>query len=157
MTHTTKTYQQTHDLAAQLAKTLTPGHVLCLYGELGAGKTSFTKGLASGLGITQTVTSPTFTIVNEYYSGRLPLYHFDLYRIDNPDTLEDTAFFDYFTGQSIIVIEWAGKIEALLQELVNTSNRIDITIEHIINNHTDTNLPADQDRKITITIPRGHS
>jgi len=130
MTHTTTSPEQTFELAAKLANELSGGEVICLNGDLGAGKTAFTKGLAFGLGICETITSPTFTIVNEYYSGRLPLYHFDVYRLTSSAEVEDTAFFDYFSGDGIIVIEWASQIEEVLAELISAGKRIDITIIH---------------------------
>jgi len=130
MTHTTTTPEQTFGLAAKLASEFSNGDTICLNGDLGAGKTAFTKGLAHGLGVHETVTSPTFAIVNEYHSGRVPLYHFDVYRLNNPSELEDTAFFDYFSGYGIVVIEWAGQIEEVLAELIPAGKRIDITITH---------------------------
>ena len=130
MTHTTTSPEQTFELAAKLAEGLTAGDVICLNGDLGAGKTAFTKGLAHGLGVCETITSPTFTIINEYYSGRLPLYHFDVYRLTSSDEAEDTAFFDYFSGEGVVVIEWASQLEELLRELIPAGKRIDITITH---------------------------
>ncbi|MCL2853448.1 MAG: tRNA (adenosine(37)-N6)-threonylcarbamoyltransferase complex ATPase subunit type 1 TsaE [Defluviitaleaceae bacterium] len=128
MTHTTTTPEQTFELAARLASELSGGDVVCLNGDLGAGKTAFTKGLAHGLGVQETITSPTFAIMNEYLSGRVPLFHFDVYRLDGSDGLEDTAFFDYIGGESVVVIEWAEQIEDILQEFVPAGKRVDITI-----------------------------
>ncbi len=97
------------------SKALKAGDVVALYGELGAGKTVFVKGIARGLGIADPVTSPTFTILKEY-EGRAPLYHFDAYRIRAAEEMDDIGFFDYLGGEGIAVIEWAGKVEALLPE-----------------------------------------
>ncbi|MCL2674203.1 MAG: tRNA (adenosine(37)-N6)-threonylcarbamoyltransferase complex ATPase subunit type 1 TsaE [Defluviitaleaceae bacterium] len=142
MTHTTTSPEQTFELAVKLAAELSGGEVICLNGDLGAGKTAFTKGLAHGLGVCETITSPTFTIVNEYYSGRIPLYHFDVYRLTNSAEVEDTAFFDYFSGNGVIVVEWASQIEEVLAELIPAGKRIDITITH--------SEPCEQARQIAI-------
>jgi len=104
-------YNKTLEIASKLANYLRPGNIVALEGELGAGKTSFTQGLAQGLGVTQIVNSPTFTIIKEY-QGRLPLYHMDAYRLDN--SIEDLGFDEYFYGEGITVIEWASIIEEFL-------------------------------------------
>ncbi len=103
----------TAEFARGFAKRLTGGEVIAMYGDLGAGKTAFVQGLAKGLGITRNVTSPTFTIVNEYM-GRLPLYHFDVYRIADPDEMYEIGYDDYIGGDGVCVIEWAELIEELL-------------------------------------------
>ena len=100
------------------------GQVYCLYGDLGVGKTVFTQGFAKGLGIEEPVSSPTFTIVQEYEDGRLPLYHFDVYRISDPDEMYEVGFDDYVEGDGVCFIEWAGLIEEILPEC-----RTEITIE----------------------------
>ncbi|MEI5909461.1 tRNA (adenosine(37)-N6)-threonylcarbamoyltransferase complex ATPase subunit type 1 TsaE [Bacillus spongiae] len=115
-------YEDTMNVAERLAKCLEPGDVLTLEGDLGAGKTTFTKGLAKGLEITKTVNSPTFTIIKEY-KGRLPLYHMDVYRLE--DSFEDLGFDEYFEGHGVTVIEWAHLIEDQLP-----NNRLDISIFH---------------------------
>jgi tRNA threonylcarbamoyladenosine biosynthesis protein TsaE len=99
---------ETSQLASNLAELLQPGDVICLEGDLGAGKTTFTKGLAKGLDIKKTVNSPTFTIIKEY-KGRLPLYHMDVYRV--ADAYEDLGFDEYFEGDGVTVVEWAHLIE----------------------------------------------
>lgn len=104
-------YKKTLEIASKLANYLKPGSVLTLEGELGAGKTSFTQGLAQGLGITKIVNSPTFTIIKEY-QGRLPLYHMDVYRLI--DSIENLGFDEYFYGEGVTVIEWASVIEEFL-------------------------------------------
>ncbi|CAM4037483.1 tRNA (adenosine(37)-N6)-threonylcarbamoyltransferase complex ATPase subunit type 1 TsaE [Mesobacillus zeae] len=104
---------QTHAFSKRLAGFLFPGAVITLEGDLGAGKTTFTKGLADGLGITRTVNSPTFTIIKEY-EGRLRLYHMDVYRVE--DEFEDLGFEEYFNGNGVTVVEWAHLIEAQLPE-----------------------------------------
>lgn len=111
----------TEAIASSLADIVQAGDVITLTGELGVGKTHFTKGLAKGLGIIERVTSPTFTIVKEY-EGRLPLYHLDVYRLEHSD--EDIGFDEYFYGDGVAVIEWAQFIEAFLPE-----EYLSITIE----------------------------
>ncbi|WP_174735142.1 tRNA (adenosine(37)-N6)-threonylcarbamoyltransferase complex ATPase subunit type 1 TsaE [Mesobacillus harenae] len=103
--------EQTLELAKRLGKALKAGDVLALEGDLGAGKTTFTKGLAQGLEIKRIVNSPTFTIIKEY-QGRLPLYHMDVYRVE--DAFEDLGFDEYFTGEGVTVVEWAHLIESQL-------------------------------------------
>jgi tRNA threonylcarbamoyladenosine biosynthesis protein TsaE len=105
--------EQTGEFAGRLAEKLAENDVLTLEGDLGAGKTTFTKGLAKGLGITRNVNSPTFTIIKEY-QGRLPLYHMDVYRLD--DSFEDLGFDEYFQGGGVTVVEWAHLIEEQLPE-----------------------------------------
>ncbi len=110
------TPEDTFTIGRKLADTVRPGEIYTLNGDLGVGKTVFTKGLAAGLGITEPVTSPTFTILQEYDSGRLPLYHFDVYRIGDPEEMEEIGYEDYFFGQGICLIEWAELIEELIPE-----------------------------------------
>ena len=100
------------------------GQVFCLYGDLGVGKTVFTQGFAEGLGITEPVSSPTFTIVQVYEEGRLPFYHFDVYRIADPEEMYEVGFDDYIEGDGFCFIEWANLIDDLLPE-----ERTEITIE----------------------------
>lgn len=107
----TNSEEETIGLAEQLAIHLRPGDVITLEGDLGAGKTTFTKGIARGLGVTRVVNSPTFTMIKEY-TGELPLYHMDVYRLENSD--EDIGFTDYFRAGGISVIEWAQFIEEYL-------------------------------------------
>ena len=106
--------EDTFRVGEQLAKDARPGDIYTLDGDLGVGKTIFTKGMAKGLGIEEPVTSPTFTILQEYESGRLPLYHFDVYRIGDPEEMDEIGYEDYFYGQGICLIEWAGLIEELI-------------------------------------------
>jgi len=105
---------ETVAIGQRLAADLKPGDVVALHGELGAGKTCLVKGIARGLGVTQDVTSPTFTIVHEYRSGRLPLVHVDLYRLDAPQQADTVGIEDYFYGETVTVIEWAERISPLL-------------------------------------------
>ena len=114
---------ETEALGAALAKLLWPGAVVAFTGDLGAGKTAFVRGMAQGLGVAGRVTSPTFTIVNEYEGGRLPLFHFDLYRIDSYDDLYAIGFLDYLDRGGIIAAEWSENIEGLEQELAGDSSR----------------------------------
>ena len=106
--------EDTFRVGEQLAKDARPGDIYTLDGDLGVGKTIFTKGMAKGLGIEEPVPSPTFTILQEYESGRLPLYHFDVYRIGDPEEMDEIGYEDYFYGQGICLIEWAGLIEELI-------------------------------------------
>lgn len=98
----------------KLGREAVPGEIICLDGDLGVGKTVFTQGFAAGLGIDDYVNSPTFNIVKEYEGGRLPLYHFDVYRIGDPSEMEEIGYEDYFYGQGVSIIEWPGQIEELL-------------------------------------------
>ncbi len=107
--------QETYDFAYSLAQNAKSGDIYCLCGDLGVGKTVFTKGFAKGLGIDEHITSPTFTIVNEY-AGSLPLYHFDVYRIADPDEMYDIGFDEYIFGEGVCLIEWANLIEELIPE-----------------------------------------
>ena len=106
----------TEDAGASLAARLEPGSVIAFTGDLGAGKTAFTRGLARGLGVTERVTSPTFTIVNEYEGGRLPLFHFDMYRLGSSDELFDIGWEDYLCRGGICAVEWSENIEDALEE-----------------------------------------
>lgn len=104
----TNNYEETQKLAESLAKYLLPGNLITLEGELGSGKTTFTQGLAKGLGVNQVVNSPTFTIIKEY-AGRYPLYHMDVYRLEGG--VEDLGFEDYFFGDGITIVEWPSIIK----------------------------------------------
>ena len=108
--------QDTFRIAERLGQGAEPGEIYCLDGDLGVGKTVFAKGFAAGLGIKEPVTSPTFTIVHEYEGGRLPLYHFDVYRIADPDEMYAIGFEDYFYGNGVCLIEWSELIAELLPE-----------------------------------------
>lgn len=105
--------EETYALGKKLGEEAKPGAIFCLSGDLGVGKTVFTKGFAAGLGVTDTVNSPTFTIVQEY-KGSLPFYHFDVYRIEEPEEMEEIGYEDYFFGDGVCMIEWAELIEELL-------------------------------------------
>ena len=106
--------EETEAVGRKLAAQLQPGDVLAYYGDLGAGKTAFTRGLAAGLGVTEPVTSPTYTIVNEYLSGRLPLFHFDMYRLGSADELFDIGWEDYLARGGICAVEWSENVEEAL-------------------------------------------
>lgn len=108
--------EETRLLGMKIGKTAQPGQVYTLTGDLGVGKTVFTQGVAEGLGITGPVNSPTFTIVHEYEEGRLPFYHFDVYRIGDAEEMEEIGYEDYFYGTGICLIEWAELIEEILPE-----------------------------------------
>ncbi|MBR3934624.1 MAG: tRNA (adenosine(37)-N6)-threonylcarbamoyltransferase complex ATPase subunit type 1 TsaE [Clostridia bacterium] len=107
MNYTSNSYEETQKIASEFAKKLKPGDILTLDGDLGAGKTAFTGGLAKGIGINGYVTSPTFTIVNEYRNGTMPLFHFDVYRLESMDDLYDIGWEDYTSQGGICVVEWA--------------------------------------------------
>lgn len=107
---------ETFAFAKTLGAAARQGEIYCLDGDLGVGKTVFAKGFAEGLGISEPVTSPTFTIVHEYDDGRLPLYHFDVYRIADPDEMEAIGYEDYFYGDGVCLIEWSELIGELLPE-----------------------------------------
>ncbi len=115
--------EETLKLGREMGEKAVPG-VYCLMGDLGTGKTVFTQGFACGLGITGPVTSPTFTIVQEYEEGRLPFYHFDVYRIGDVEEMYEIGYEDYFYGKGVCLIEWSNLIEELLPD-----NRIEITIK----------------------------
>lgn len=114
---------ETKKVAARLAAFLKPGDVITLEGDLGAGKTTFAKGIASGLGVAETISSPTFTIIKEY-EGRIPFYHMDAYRLEHSE--EDIGFDEYFEGKGICVVEWATFIETFLPEI-----RLNVKISYI--------------------------
>lgn len=111
----TNSYDETQKVAEEIAKTLNGGEFIAMYGDLGAGKTAFVQGLAKALGVKGHVTSPTFTIVNEYF-GRLPLYHFDVYRIADPDEMYEIGYDEYINGDGVCIVEWAELIEDLFPE-----------------------------------------
>ena len=116
----TNSPEETEKIGAALGKILNPGTVLAYRGDLGAGKTAFTRGLARGLGVTDRVTSPTFTIVNEYEGGRLPLFHFDLYRLGSEEELFDIGWEDYVARNGICAVEWS--------EIAGDAIEVDVTV-----------------------------
>ena len=108
--------KETYDLGVKMGEQARAGQVICLNGDLGVGKTVFTQGFAAGLGIAGPVNSPTFTIVQQYEDGRLPLYHFDVYRIGDVEEMDEIGYEDYFYGDGVCLIEWANLIEEILPE-----------------------------------------
>ena len=114
--------EETFQLGKRLGEQARPGQIYTLNGDLGVGKTIFTQGMAAGLGISEPVSSPIFTIVQEYDSGRLPLYHFDVYRIGDPEEMEEIGYDDYFFGGGVCLIEWAELIRELLPDHVIAVN-----------------------------------
>lgn len=110
----TNSPEETFAAGRKLGMTAKPGEIYTLSGDLGVGKTVFTQGLAAGLGITEHVNSPTFTIVQVYESGRLPFYHFDVYRIGEVDEMEEIGYEDYFYGNGLCIVEWAERIRELI-------------------------------------------
>ena len=129
--------EETEDIGARLAETLKPGAVVAFTGDLGAGKTAFTRGLARGLGVPDRVTSPTFTIVNEYEGGRLPLFHFDMYRLGSADELFDIGWEDYLRRGGVGAVEGS---ENVAGGLAPDAGRVDIR-----------RGSSDQERVITVT------
>ncbi len=135
MEYITHDPQQTEDLGCALAKALKPGAVIAYLGDLGAGKTRFTRGIARGLGITEPVTSPTYTIVNEYLSGSLPLFHFDMYRLRSSEELWDIGWEDYLLRGGVCAVEWSENVWDALE------NPITVKLEKL----------DEGTRKITVT------
>lgn len=125
---------ETEQLGQKLGQTLPAGTVIAYRGDLGAGKTAFTRGLARGLGITDPVTSPTYTIVNEYVSGRLPLFHFDMYRLHSADDLFDIGWDDYLERGGICAVEWSENVTEAMEDAIT------VTIQKI----------GEESRKITL-------
>ncbi len=131
---------ETEKVGAKLAEKLQSGAVIAYRGDLGAGKTAFTRGLARGLGILDPVTSPTYTIVNEYLSGRLPLFHFDMYRLHSADDLFDIGWEDYLERGGVCAVEWSENVEAAMEDPIT------VTIEKL----------GEESRKITVTGGKIH-
>lgn len=131
--------QETTELGKKLGQQAKPGEVYTLVGDLGVGKTVLTQGIAEGLGITGAICSPTFTIVQVYEEGRMPFYHFDVYRIGDIEEMDEIGYEDYFYGEGLTMIEWANLIEEILP-----AKRKEITIEKDLEKGFDF-------RKITIT------
>ena len=113
--------EETEALGASLGKILTPGAVIAYRGDLGAGKTAFTRGLARGLGYTDLVTSPTYTIVNEYLSGRMPLFHFDMYRLRSADDLWDIGWEDYLDRGGVCAVEWSENVAEAMEGAITVT------------------------------------
>ena len=134
MTYTTNTPAETETIGAALGKLLPAGTVIAYRGDLGAGKTAFTRGLARGLGCTDIVTSPTYTIVNEYLGGRLPLFHFDMYRLRSSEDLWDIGWEDYLDRNGICAVEWSENVDDAMEDALY------ITIEKL----------GEETRRITI-------
>lgn len=135
----TNSWEETFELGKKLGQGARPGDVYTLLGDLGVGKTVLTQGIGSGLGITEPINSPTFTIVQEYEEGRIPFYHFDVYRIGDVEEMDEIGYEDYVYGNGLTMIEWANLIEEILPE-----RRKEITIEKDLSKGFDY-------RRITIT------
>lgn len=140
----TRTPEETFEVGRKIGRQAKPGQIYTLVGDLGVGKTVFTQGVAAGLEITEPVNSPTFTIIQEYETGRLPFYHFDVYRIGDIEEMEEIGYDDYFFGQGICLIEWANLIEEILPDHI-----IEIKIEKDLDEGFDY-------RRITISGPDGY-
>lgn len=133
MRYLTHAPEETEKLGERLASVLVPGDIIAYYGDLGAGKTAFTRGLAKGLGILDPVTSPTYTIVNEYLQGRMPLFHFDMYRLESADDLFDIGWEDYLERGGVCAVEWSENVEdALVGAIRICISRIDDQTRQII-------------------------
>ena len=133
--------EETEKIGEALAKSLQPGTILAYRGDLGAGKTAFTRGLARGLGCKETVTSPTYTIVNEYLGGRLPLFHFDMYRLASSDDLWDIGWEDYLEREGVCAVEWSENVQDAME------NAVTVTIEKL----------GETTRQITIEGGQGYA
>ena len=133
--------EETEKIGEALAKSLQPGTILAYRGDLGAGKTAFTRGLARGLGCKETVTSPTYTIVNEYLGGRLPLFHFDMYRLASSDDLWDIGWEDYLDREGVCAVEWSENVQDAME------NATTVTIEKL----------GENTRRITIEGGQGYA
>lgn len=133
--------EETEKIGEALAKSLQPGTILAYRGDLGAGKTAFTRGLARGLGCKETVTSPTYTIVNEYLGGRLPLFHFDMYRLASSDDLWDIGWEDYLEREGVCAVEWSENVADAME------NAVTVTIEKL----------GETTRQITIEGGQGYA
>ena len=118
MEYITNSPEETEKVGAALAQKLNPGTILAYRGDLGAGKTAFTRGLAKGLGCKELVTSPTYTIVNEYLGGRLPLFHFDMYRLGSSDDLWDIGWEDYLDRCGICAVEWSENVADAMEDAI---------------------------------------
>lgn len=118
MQYITNSPLETEAVGAALGKIISPGTVIAYRGDLGAGKTAFTRGLARGLGCTETVTSPTYTIVNEYLGGRIPLFHFDMYRLRSSDDLFDIGWEDYLDRGGVCAVEWSENVEDAMEDAI---------------------------------------
>ena len=133
--------EETEKIGEALAKSLQPGTILAYRGDLGAGKTAFTRGLARGLGCKETVTSPTYTIVNEDLGGRLPLFHFDMYRLASSDDLWDIGWEDYLDREGVCAVEWSENVQDAMEDAVT------VTIEKL----------GETTRRITIEGGQGYA
>lgn len=131
MEYVSDSCEQTEKIAYDFSEQLKSGDVVCMYGDMGVGKTAFVHGLAKGLGINEPITSPTFTIVNEYY-GKFTLYHFDVYRIDDPDEMYEIGYDEYIDGDGICVIEWPQLIDDILPQ-----KRYNVSISKDYSKHDD--------------------
>ena len=131
--------EETEALGEALGRRLRGGEIVAYYGGLGAGKTAFTRGLARGLDISARVTSPTYTIVNEYLGGRLPLFHFDMYRLSSADDLFDIGWEDYLQRGGVCAVEWSENVQEALEDAltVRIEKRSDETLEITIEGNTD--------------------
>jgi tRNA threonylcarbamoyladenosine biosynthesis protein TsaE len=135
--YTSRSEEDTQELAENMESEKFPGMVICLNGELGSGKTVFTKGFAAACGIEETITSPTFNIIKEYLDGEMPLYHMDVYRLE--DNIESTGLLDYFDKDGVVIIEWANMIEDYLPE-----ERLDVYFKVL-----------EEDKRVIKFVPHG--
>lgn len=131
MLYKSNSAKETENIAKAFAKSLKAGDVVCLWGDLGVGKTAFAGGLAKGLGVTEYISSPTFTVVN-CYDGNIPVYHFDVYRISDSEEMYEIGYEEYVYGDGVSIIEWPGLIQDILPE-----NRYDVTISKNLDIHID--------------------
>ena len=138
----TNSARETFLLGRECARAARPGEVYCLQGDLGTGKTVFTQGFAAGLGITEPVSSPTFTVIKEYHEGRLPFYHFDVYRIEDPVEMDEIGYEDCFWGEGVSLVEWADIVSDIFPE-----DTIKVTIEKDLSKGVDYRMITIEDHK----------
>ena len=131
----TNSAAQTYETGFNMGRNVKPGQIICLEGELGVGKTVFTQGFAKGLGIDEPICSPTFTIIQEYKEGRLPLYHFDVYRISSPEEMDEIGYEEYFYSDGVCLVEWGNLLPELFPEdtvYVTIKKNLDIGFDYRI-------------------------
>jgi len=146
----TKSEEETRRIGRAIGKSLLPGDIICLVGELGSGKTTITQGIAQGLGVRGSVSSATFKLINEY-EGQIPVYHFDLFRLDKLSEVEELGYREYFYNQGVTIIEWAEKMRPLWPE-----KRVEIELKIISENNREIKITNLIDREISLNDNSGN-
>lgn len=146
----TNNEEETRKIGRAMGKNLQPGDIICLIGELGSGKTTITQGIAQGLGVSGSVSSASFKLINEY-KGRIPVYHFDLFRLNKLSEIEELGYGEYFYNQGVTIIEWAEKMEPLLPE-----ERIEIELKIISENSREIKITNLMEREISLDVNSGN-